>query len=396
MLGYARDARGGRIDSAALQPKSRSGARAAQSHGGDRVDRHPLGPRRLFAELPARPAAIRGSPAEADRSSAAASPSPSRRRAASPTARRSSSASTHEQVALLRKRLDIPVEDGGTETMFDASVHAPCSASRRPMARCPTAWSAPARGACSIGSSTTQAASPAQDQADPLNMERWRWLPHDLGAFYVNVNIPEFMVRVMEDGKPVHTTRVVVGKPDKQTPIISNEMQEIVFNPYLEHAELDQDRGDQALSPRGRRLVRRRRLEHCRVSSATICASISAAGRSTPPGSTGTASISAPSTSISRRDPTTCSATSNSCSPTSTTSTCTTRTQKSLFAKTVRAESHGCMRVQNPDQLAADPAEAGPGLERRRGSPRPSRAATTSILRCGRRFRSTSPTSPSG
>ena len=27
-------------------------------------------------------------------------------------------------------------------------------------------------------------------------------------------------------------------------------------------------------------------------------------------------------------------------------------TQKSLFAKTVRAESHGCMRVQNPDQLA--------------------------------------------
>jgi hypothetical protein len=36
----------------------------------------------------------------------------------------------------------------------------------------------------------------------------------------------------MGDGKPVHTARVVVGKPDKQTPILSKEMQEIVFNPY--------------------------------------------------------------------------------------------------------------------------------------------------------------------
>ena len=63
-------------------------------------------------------------------------------------------------------------------------------------------------------------------------MERWRWLPHDLGAFYVTVNIPEFMLRVVEDGKPIHTTRVVVGKPDKQTPIFSDEMEEIVFNPY--------------------------------------------------------------------------------------------------------------------------------------------------------------------
>ena len=41
----------------------------------------------------------------------------------------------------------------------------------------------------------------------------------DLGPYYVNVNVPEFMLRVVEDDKVVHTTRVVVGKPDKQTPI---------------------------------------------------------------------------------------------------------------------------------------------------------------------------------
>jgi murein L,D-transpeptidase YcbB/YkuD len=64
-----------------------------------------------------------------------------------------------------------------------------------------------------------------------VNMERWRWLPNNLGSYYVNVNLPEFMLRVVEKGKVVHTARVVVGKPDKQTPIISNQMQEVVFNP---------------------------------------------------------------------------------------------------------------------------------------------------------------------
>jgi murein L,D-transpeptidase YcbB/YkuD len=64
-----------------------------------------------------------------------------------------------------------------------------------------------------------------------VNMERWRWLPNDLGPYYVNVNVPEFMLRVVDEGKVIHTARVVVGKPDKQTPIFSKEMQEIVFNP---------------------------------------------------------------------------------------------------------------------------------------------------------------------
>jgi len=63
------------------------------------------------------------------------------------------------------------------------------------------------------------------------NMERWRWLPHDLGAFHVAVNVPEFEVRILEDGKVVHQTRVVVGKVTNQTPIFSDEMESIVVNP---------------------------------------------------------------------------------------------------------------------------------------------------------------------
>lgn len=63
------------------------------------------------------------------------------------------------------------------------------------------------------------------------NMERWRWLPHDLGAFHVEVNIPEFEVRVVENGKVIHEARVVTGKVTNQTPIFSDEMENIVVNP---------------------------------------------------------------------------------------------------------------------------------------------------------------------
>lgn len=63
------------------------------------------------------------------------------------------------------------------------------------------------------------------------NMERWRWLPHDMAQTYVMVNIPEFMVRIVKDGKPFHETKVVVGKPENQTPILTHDMEYIVFNP---------------------------------------------------------------------------------------------------------------------------------------------------------------------
>ena len=67
VLGYSRDARGGRIVPQRVSPKPRSGARAAKSHGSDRIDFLPLRPCGLFAELPARPAAIRGAPQGSNR-----------------------------------------------------------------------------------------------------------------------------------------------------------------------------------------------------------------------------------------------------------------------------------------------------------------------------------------
>lgn len=63
------------------------------------------------------------------------------------------------------------------------------------------------------------------------NMERWRWLPHEVAPSYVMVNIPEFMVRVVRDGKLFHETKVVVGKPTNPTPLLTHDMEYVVFNP---------------------------------------------------------------------------------------------------------------------------------------------------------------------
>ena len=65
-----------------------------------------------------------------------------------------------------------------------------------------------------------------------LNLERWRWLPRDLGERHIIVNIPEYRLEVWDRGQVPVSMRVVVGKQDTQTPIFSDEMTHVVFSPY--------------------------------------------------------------------------------------------------------------------------------------------------------------------
>lgn len=64
------------------------------------------------------------------------------------------------------------------------------------------------------------------------NLERWRWMPRELGAFHIFVNIPEFKARLFRDGAQVYETRVVVGKSSNQTPVFSDVMDHVIVNPY--------------------------------------------------------------------------------------------------------------------------------------------------------------------
>ena len=179
--------------------------------------------------------------------------------------------------------------------------------------------------------------SPKRDrQIDTVlvNMERWRWLPRQLGASnignaYVILNIPDYTLKVMQNGAQVWTTRVVTGKPGKHaTPLLTETMKYITVNPtwnvppsiiYNEYLPaLQQD--PTVLQRMGLK------LERNRDGSIHI---------SQPPGEAnalGRIRFNFPNKFLVYQHDT---------------------PDKNLFAKEERAFSHGCMRVQNPDQYAA-------------------------------------------
>lgn len=65
-----------------------------------------------------------------------------------------------------------------------------------------------------------------------LNLERWRWLPRNVGERYILVNLPEYRLEVWDHGQVPVTMRVIVGKGDTPTPIFNDEMTHVVFSPY--------------------------------------------------------------------------------------------------------------------------------------------------------------------
>jgi L,D-transpeptidase YcbB len=177
-----------------------------------------------------------------------------------------------------------------------------------------------------------------------VNMERWRWLPRDLGVpslgdAYVVLNIPDYTLKVMQHGAQVWTTRVVVGKPGiHATPLLTETMKYITVNPtwnvppsivqneYLPALQQDPD----VLARIGLKVERNR--------DGTIHIS-------QPPGegnALGRIRFNFPNKFLVYQHDT---------------------PDKYLFAKSERAFSHGCMRVQYPDQYASvllgitDPSE---------------------------------------
>jgi L,D-transpeptidase YcbB len=75
---------------------------------------------------------------------------------------------------------------------------------------------------------------PIEDRIEEivLAMERWRWMPRDLGDQYLMVNIAGFELRRVKDGQVNERMSVVVGKPYSRTPVFSDQVRYLEFNPY--------------------------------------------------------------------------------------------------------------------------------------------------------------------
>lgn len=139
-----------------------------------------------------------------------------------------------ERVTLLRQRLnvaepDIPETAGTTATVdinYDDALVAAVKDFQEGLGLNADGAIGPATiAALNGGSATTK-------EDIIANMERWRWEPNDYGDFQVTVNIPEFRLWIMDHGRVAHTTRVVVGRPQNQTPVFNDEIEHIVVNPY--------------------------------------------------------------------------------------------------------------------------------------------------------------------
>ena len=137
------------------------------------------------------------------------------------------------QVALLRKRLKVPAGDPSKESVFDEEVRAAVIAFQRSKRLRPDGLVGNGTRASLNGRRrpVVDRTPGRQIQRILINMERWRWMPEDLGEFYVWDNVPEFLARVVKNDKIIHTDKIVAGQPSWPTPDFSADMKTIVFHP---------------------------------------------------------------------------------------------------------------------------------------------------------------------
>jgi len=159
------------------------------------------------------------------------------------------------------------------------------------------------------------------------NMERWRWLPRDLGKKYVMVNIPDYTLKVVKDGEVAWRTKIVAGKPQTPTPLLTASMDNVIVNPswYVPQSIIQNELlplydKDPKIFERMGLEVRRGQDGHINVVQ--------------PPGAAnalGRIRFNFPNKFLVYQHDT---------------------PDKHLFAREVRDYSHGCMRVQDPDKYA--------------------------------------------
>ncbi len=219
---YARDARGARVDlarlSALVTPKLSlpavdevlSRVSAAGDAGGALESYNP--PHAGYRALKERLAQLREShPSQ-----------PSVRLPKGPTLR---VGMKDPRVPLIRARFNL-AKDSDNQTIYDERLASAVAAFQKEKGLPNTGVLNPQTVAALSGPSV------AQRQSELIaNMERWRWLPADLGQRHIMVNVPEYRLQVVEGRNVVHQARVIVGKEQSQTPIFSENMKYLVVNP---------------------------------------------------------------------------------------------------------------------------------------------------------------------
>ncbi|WCT73733.1 L,D-transpeptidase family protein [Sphingomonas naphthae] len=149
-----------------------------------------------------------------------------------------------------------------------------------------------------------------------VNMERWRWMPRALGDRYIYVNVPSYKLALMEGKTRLADYTVVVGSPKTPTPQLAAYAESVVVNPWW--------------------TVPKSIIKSSNLTAGSRGYVMKAGALRQPPGprnSLGKIKIDMPNAEAIYLHDT---------------------PSKALFARDERAFSHGCIRVKDVDQLAAD------------------------------------------
>ncbi len=138
----------------------------------------------------------------------------------------------HDDVVLLRRRLKIEISENANQRYFDELLSVALKGFQESKGLKPT-------GVLTGKTRAALNAEGAPKKSDPkgevdrivLNMERWRWLPEDLGPLYVMNNVPEFISRVMKGNDELLKQKMIVGQPTWPTPVLTSSMEFIIFHP---------------------------------------------------------------------------------------------------------------------------------------------------------------------
>jgi L,D-transpeptidase YcbB len=135
----------------------------------------------------------------------------------------------HEHIALLRQRLAV-VADAGQEQVYDEALVAAVQAYQTSQGLEPTGI-VTSQTRTALNAVARRPSSAEAITRLTVNMERWRWLPDDLGAIHVWDSVPDQTTQVIENGTSVLTEKIVVGKTSSPTPMFSADMQFVIFHP---------------------------------------------------------------------------------------------------------------------------------------------------------------------
>ena len=181
-------------------------------------------------------------------------------------------------------------------------------------------------------------------EALAINLERRRWMPDDFGEKYVFVNLADQFLKVVDGEKTIHDARLVVGKPYSRTPVFSDTIKYVVINPdwtvpasiarseYLPKLQAAPSslaaQGIQVLA--GGQPINPRSIDWSKVTPSTF--SYTLRQEPGPNNALGAIKFMFPNPyNVYLHD----------------------TPSKSLFERSERTFSHGCMRVQNPLDLGA-------------------------------------------